>query len=498
MAEAPRPSVPGIRVTPCNGAPVRPDGDYVLYWMIAARRTFDSFALDSALEHCRELGRPLVVLEALRADYPYASDRLHRFAIQGMADNAARFAGGPVRHYPYVEPTTGAGRGLLQGLAERACVVVTDEFPDFFLPRMVAAAARKLTVRLEMVDGIGLLPLRGAARAFTHAQHFRRHLQRELPAHLEARPVADPLQGLDWLPRLPENALAAVERRFPPAGSGLLAAGDAALSALPIDHSVPPAPIEGGTSAARLTLERFLDDRLDLYAEKRNQIDPPIASGLSPYLHWGFISTHRIFEEVASREGWHEGRLAPRPTGGRAGWWGMSPGAEAFLDELVTWRELTHNTSFLLPDHTRIESLPLWARTTLQKHASDPRPVTYSLEELESGATHDPLWNAAQGELRAEGRMHNYLRMLWGKSILAWTRDPVEALGTMAYLNDRWALDGRDPNSWGGFFWCLGRYDRPWAPERPIFGTVRYMTSASTARKLRVKDYVARYAKPTS
>jgi deoxyribodipyrimidine photo-lyase len=487
---------PADRVAAVNAAPLRADGAYVLYWMIAARRAAYNFALQRATEHCAALGRPLVVLEALRCDYPHASDRLHAFALAGMADNAESFARTSVHHYPYVEPERGAGRGLLHALAEHACVVVTDEFPEFFLPRMVAAAGARLPVRLEQVDGNGLLPLRAAPRAFTHAHHFRRFVQGALPHHLAQRPAADPLQGAA-LPPLTEAAraaLAAVEARWPRAAPELLRADAAALRALPIDHRVPPVELRGGSEAAARVLRRFVDERLADYADHRNRIDPPAASRLSPYLHWGFLSVHQVLEALAEREGWNAERPVPAVTGKRQGWWSMSPGAEAFLDELVTWRELCFNTSFLLPRHRDYASLPDWARLTLERHAADPRPVLYSLDELEAGATHDRVWNAAQGELLREGRIHNYLRMLWGKCILGWSADPREALDRMVYLNNRWALDGRNPSSWGGIFWCLGRYDRAWGPERPIFGTVRYMSSAATARKLRLDGYLARYA----
>ncbi|MBV9109640.1 MAG: deoxyribodipyrimidine photolyase, partial [Gemmatimonadetes bacterium] len=180
----PRSAVPALRIRAVNDAAARSDGDYVLYWMIASRRTRWSFALQRAVDWCMELRRPLVVLEAIRCDYRWASDRLHAFAIDGMADNAAAFARAGVRHHPYVEPARGAGKGLLEALAARACVVVTDEFPEFFLPRMVAAAGRRLSIRLEAVDGNGLLPLRATAKAHATAFHFRRLLQAELPEHL--------------------------------------------------------------------------------------------------------------------------------------------------------------------------------------------------------------------------------------------------------------------------------------------------------------------------
>jgi deoxyribodipyrimidine photo-lyase len=172
----------------------------------------------------------------------------------------------------------------------------------------------------------------------------------------------------------------------------------------------------------------------------------------------------------------------------------MCESAEAFLDQLVTWRELGFNCCAFRDDYDHFESLPAWALATLARHAGDPRPHLYALEEFAACGTHDPLWNAAQMQLVREGRLHNYLRMLWGKKILEWSGTPQEAASVMIELNNRYALDGRDPNSYSGIFWCLGRYDRPWGPERPIFGTVRYMSSANTARKVRVKDFIRWYA----
>jgi len=174
----------------------------------------------------------------------------------------------------------------------------------------------------------------------------------------------------------------------------------------------------------------------------------------------------------------------------------MSPSAEAFLDELVTWRELGYGFCTHEPDYDRYESLPAWARATLEDHASDPREHIYSVDELGAASTGDDLWNAAQRQLVHEGVIHNYLRMLWGKRILEWTRHPREALAVMIEINNRYALDGRDPNSYSGICWVLGRFDRGW-PERAIFGKVRSMTSASTRRKVKLDDYLARWGDPT-
>nr|MDP9120589.1 deoxyribodipyrimidine photolyase [Acidobacteriota bacterium] len=250
----------------------------------------------------------------------------------------------------------------------------------------------------------------------------------------------------------------------------------------------------GGEEAARRVLGRFLDERLARYGEGRNEPEEEVTSGLSPYLHFGYLSAHELFAALAARERWSPERLGQGAKGAREGWWGMSAAAEKFLDEAVTWREVGYNMASHRADHDRYESLPEWARETLSRHAGDPRPHLYDLAELTAADTHDELWNAAQRQLAATGRMHNYLRMLWGKKILEWSASPRQALLSMIELNNRYALDGRDPNSYSGIFWCLGRYDRPWGPERPIFGTIRYMSSDSTRRKMRVDGYLARYA----
>jgi len=483
--------VPALRIRPANEQSVRPDGARVVYWMIASRRVRFNYGLQRAADWSRHLGLPLVILEALRSDYRWASDRLHRFIIDGMADTAAALEGRSVTYLPYVEAEHGAGSGLLEALAADAAVVVTDDFPTFFLPSMVVAAAERTPVLLEAVDSNGLLPMAGADREFTTAYSFRRFLQKNLLQHLAEMPLEDPLA--EDLP-LPIPLPAATTQRWPRATEDLLAGGKNSLSALPIDHSVAVAPVRGGSSAAEASLRRFLDDRLDRYLTERNRPEAEVTSGLSPSLHFGHISAHEVFLETMRRERWTPEDVVPPANGRRAGWWGVSENAEAFLDQFITWRELGFNFSHHRPDHDRWDSLPAWAITTLSKHARDRREYIYSLDEFANATTHDPLWNAAQTQLTSEGTIHNYLRMLWGKKILEWTSEPREALEVMIELNNRFALDGRDPNSYTGIFWVLGRHDRAWGPERPIFGTVRYMSSANTARKFPVRAFVNRFS----
>jgi deoxyribodipyrimidine photo-lyase len=482
------------RIQSRNSSPVRKSGSHVLYWMTSARRLEWNQGLERAVEWARTLDHPLLIFEALRIDYPWASQRLHRFCIEGMADHARRLDGTRVGYYPYVEREASQGKGLLTALAETASVVVTDAFPSFFLPRMLTAAASILPVRLEAVDSNGVLPLQRPDRDFRTAYSFRRYLQRVLPGLLAEGPRAYPLTG-DPLPPFP-GVSRTIQEQWPPVSRTELDDPQALVESLPLTQQVPPVPIRGGRQAAARTLTRFLEDGLPGYAQGRNHPDRSHVSGLSPYLHWGHISSREVVDVLLDQEGWRPDRLAAEADGRREGWWGLSSDAEGFLDQLVTWRELGYLTAWRNEDHESWDTLPEWARDTLNAHASDPRPHLYDLEEFQEAGTHDPLWNAAQRQLRAEGTIHNYLRMLWGKKILEWSPSPQDALDWMLELNNRWALDGRNPNSTSGIFWTLGRYDRGW-PERPVFGKVRSMTSRSTRRKVELTQYLKRYG-PTS
>lgn len=482
--------VPEIRIRTGNESSVNSDGHYVLYWMIANRRAAWNFSLDRAVEWAIELKKPLVVFEALRTGYRWASDRLHQFIVQGMSENSQRFAKTPVFYYPYVEQERDAGKGLLAALGEQAAVVVSDDFPCFFLPALTAAAAQQLGVRFELVDSNGLLPMRAAPKVFSRAFDLRRFLQKELLPHLADAPQPKPLidAPLPQLKQLP----ATITDRWPVAEIDKLASDKSWLARLPIDHHVVVASDQGGTSAAEKQLKVFVNRKLSGYLA-RNEPDEDVASGLSPWLHFGHISSHQIFDAVTRAEGWDPSKVADKSTGSSKGWWGTSEPVESFLDELITWRELGYNMCWQRSDYDQFDSLPDWAQQTLSEHAADQRSHVYDLEEFETARTHDALWNAAQNQLVREGRMHNYLRMLWGKKILEWTAHPRDALDVMIELNNKYALDGRNPNSYSGIFWVLGRYDRAWGPERPIFGKIRYMSSENTARKLQVKNYIQRF-----
>ncbi len=421
--------------------------------------------------------------------YQWASDRIHQFVIDGMRDNEKSAAKHSVVYYPYVEPTANHGKGLLSAFAQDACVVVGDYYPCFFLPNMHNKAAHSLSVKLELVDSCGLLPLFATDRDFTTAYSFRRFLQKKLPPWLADTPNKD---GLSCLKNKQIKVPSAITKKWSKTDLQTIS-----LASIDIDHTVTPSQLVGGTKQAHRILQSFVVNRLPDYVENRNMALPSGTSGLSPYMHFGHISSHQIFDQIVKAEDWDPSKLSTATHGKRTGFWGMTPAAEAFFDQYITWRELGFVTCVHRKDYASYTSLPSWAQTTLAEHAKDPRVPQYTMEHWKSASTHDPLWNAAQTQLRREGVMHNYLRMLWGKKILHWSATPQQALQTMIHLNNKYALDGRDPNSYSGIFWTLGRYDRAWGPVRPIFGKVRYMTSASTLRKLRLKDYLLKYGGPT-
>lgn len=489
------PEVPSIRVSTLIDAPPSPQGQYVLYWMIANRRLSYNFALDRAIWWAKTLDKPLIILEPLRCGYRWASDRLHRFIMDGMAEHHKQLHGDPnIAYYPYLERAEGQGSGLLQAMSEHACVVVTDDYPAFFIPKMLRAAAKQLSTRFEKIDANGLLPLAATDRVYTTAYSFRRALHKLLPKHLAHRPQAAPLQALK-LPPLNAYPLREIVKRWPAATLEQLEDQDGQLIAsLPIDHSVGKVGLRGGDEAAQQQLRRFIKLGLPIYKEQRNDPDAHAASGLSPYLHFGHIGTHHIFDALIQRDQWSPEQISDKPTGQREGWWNTSPEVESFLDELITWREIGYNMAHHAPDQLEsYDSLADWAKETLQDHLQDHRPYVYTLEEFEQAKTHDRIWNAAQNELVKTGKMHNYLRMLWGKKIIEWSPTPQHALDIMIELNNKYALDGRDPNSYSGIFWCFGRYDRGWT-ERDILGKVRYMSSDSTQRKLNLRGYLNTYA----
>ena len=312
------PPVDDHRIFPLNEAPVNLDGDYVLYWMIAHRRTEWNHSLQRAVWWSDFLQKPLVIFEPLRIGYQWASDRHHQWIIDGMKDQAKACSAQNITYYPYIEPAKGEGKGLLKALAQSATVLVTDEYPCFFLPRMVRRASQLVTCRMESVDSNGILPLQKSDRTYTTAASFRRFLQKKILPHFspEAFPSPQPLTLSSHLAHASIDE--SIQKNWPQSSLE-----DFQVSSLDIDHSVYP--IEGGGRIAGLAkLAQFVDSKLHRYHRDRNQVDQCAASGLSAHIHFGHISSHEVVQYAFQSCEWHPSQVAPKVSGSRSGWWGAS------------------------------------------------------------------------------------------------------------------------------------------------------------------------------
>lgn len=505
------------RIRRLNDRPFNTQGRYVLYWSQMFRRLHANHALDHALALATEHGKPLVVYEALKLNYPWANARIHTFVLQGMRDNARAAQQMGVSYWPFVETPDHNGHGLVKKLAADAVCIVTDDYPAFIVPAHNRALAARCDVPLIVVDSNGIVPLALLGDAVGAAAHLRPRIHKLFAEAWNYRASREPV--------IPPAIKTLVDPPFEPWDSNCVIADF--VTSLPLDASVAPVVgVEGGTVAGQALLTDFVRQKLHRYAQERNNPDAPAraaASGLSAHIHFGHLAIQEVAEAVLGKD-WTPREINPK-TRNKDDFFCRDTNVNSFLDEAITWRDLGHHWHFVrlrqaanTPTSTKswqqpqetvpqfnFESmdfspggertldvvLPDWAQATLRKHTSDPREYLYTLEEFEAAATHDELWNAAQTELLTTGRVHNYLRMLWGKKVIEWSRTPAEAYRILEHLNNKYALDGRDPNSYSGIHWCFGLFDRPWAPERKVFGTVRYMSSENTARKFDLEGYLA-------
>ncbi len=436
------------------GAP-DPEGSCVVYWMQRAQRAFDNPALDVAIEAANALRKPVVAFLGLVPFYPNANLRHYAFLVQGFPDIARGLAkrgvGLVLRRYPH--------HGLIRFCQEvRASLVIGDENPLREPEGWRRAAAQKLRVPCWTVDADVIVP----SKLLEKEQYAARTIRPRLRALLDEFLVP------------PANPRARVAWKRPRRLASLRPESDL-LEGFPIDRSVPPvAAMRGGSAEAQRALSAFVRRRLRGYAVERNRPETDGTSRLSPYLHFGHLGPHTVALAV---------RRAGAPRADR----------EAFLEELVVRRELAVNFVRFNRNYDRLAGCEPWALRTLGAHRRDEREHSYSLRRLEGAETHDPLWNAAQRQMTAGGWMHGYLRMYWAKKILEWTRSPQEAFEIAVRLNDRYELDGRDPNGYAGIAWAIGgKHDRAWGPERPVYGKIRYMSYASTSRKFDSRLYIRR------
>jgi len=511
------PNINDDRIRLANDSPIDPAGRYVLYWCQMYRRWDRNHALDAAIAQARELKKPLVVYEGLKLNYPWASARMHQFMLEGMAESAKRAKELGIHYWPFVETPEHNGHGLLRQLCEKACLLITDDYPQFIVPAQIRALAAKVDIAVWAVDGNSLVPLKLLGPPTAAAAHLRPKIRKLFAEGWKHRAEAEP--DFERV-RGPKSLAAPFELWQPPDDLGAFVKG------LPIDQSVPAVSgTPGGSIEAHAVLADFLKFKLDRYAEERSLPDDPkrnSASRLSPHLRHGHISIQEVVEQTLGKK-WTLDEINPQARG-RDDYYCRDANINSFLDEAITWRDVglqwnfarrgqgsgvssqnkswqnegeqpsfnfeTHDFSPLSSKGTLKAVLPPWAMATLEKHTGDAREFLYTLEEFENADTHDELWNAAQTELVATGRIHNYLRMLWGKKVLEWTKTPEEAYSILEHLNNKYALDGRDSNSYTGILWCFALFDRPWPPERQVFGNIRFMSSTNTGKKFKLKGYL--------
>jgi deoxyribodipyrimidine photo-lyase len=452
------------RVTVRRAGPPRKGAKCVVYWMQRAVRARDNAALDVAIEAANLLGLPVVVYFHVIPNYPNANRRHYHFLQQGLRDAAEdaaeRGVGFLVRRAP----------DKIEGFLEavQAALVIGDENPCREPERWRRALKRKLRIPFWTVDADVVVPSRIFNRSFALLHHFRPHLKRELPKFLVAPPKIEPLHA--WKPK----------RVLP----GFDLSQDMTAGFTKLDRSVKPVDtFTGGTHAALKRLNEFIRNDLAAYNQARNHPETDGTSRLSPYLHFGNIGPLTV--ALAVEKAAAKGKIPPEAK-------------ERFLEQVIGWRELAVLFVRHEPNYDNWQSGAPWARKTLMEHAGDPRPYKYSLEQLERAETHDDLWNAGQRQMVETGWMHNFLRMYWGKKILEWTPSAEVAFEWAVVLNDRYELDGRDPNGYANIAWAIvGRHDRPWF-NRPVYGLVRPMTGASFSKKFDSAAYIRQQTRSRS
>ena len=445
------------RVFARRQGPPRPHARCVVYWMQRAMRIVDNPALDVAISAGNLLGLPVVVFFSVIPNYPHANFRHYHFLQQGLCDVAAdaaeRGVGFVLRRHP---------DNSLEAFLEEtsAALLIGDENPCREPERWRKVLAKRLKLPYWTVDADVVVPSRVFGRDYFLLHHFRPHLKRELPKYLVPQKKIRP--DHEWKP--PQHM------------ANFSLAEDITAGFDKLDRTVLPVEtFTGGSHAALKRLRDFVHHDLALYETDRNHPEKKGTSRLSPYLHFGNISPITI--ALACHRAVEQGR-APESARDR------------YLNELIGWRELSALFVRYNPNYDNWECADPWAQKSLLEHAGDPRPGRYTLRQLETAETHDELWNAAQNEMVASGWMHNYMRMYWAKKILEWAPDPATAFDWAVILNDKYELDGRDPNGYAGIAWAIvGKHDRPWF-DRPVFGTVRTMMAASTAKKFDSEAYI--------
>lgn len=447
------------RVRLLNNHTANADAKYVLYWMQMFKRTTHNHALNFAIAEANARKLPLVVYEGLKFYYPWANDRLHTFILEGVEEKRTAFEKMGIRYVFYLQNNKSAPKQIVAKLAKDAAIIVTDDFPCFIIPDHNKAIVEKAKIPVYSVDSNGVIPLSKFEKEEFAARTIRPKIHRIWK---------------DYLKPFKEEKIAIKKPNLKVDGTETKVTAkeiEKLVASCTIDHTVKPSNhYHGGTANGRKRLKKFLKNILPDYETARNKPEKDGSSRLSAYLHFGFLSSLEIALAVQEADA-------------------SKPSKDAYLEELIVRRELSYNFTSHNKNYDSLKSLPDWVQKTMREHVKDERPILYTAEELERGETHDELWNAAQREMLVTGEMHNYVRMLWGKKVIEWTKSYEEAFSILEHLNNNYCLDGRNPNSYAGILWCFGKHDRAWM-ERPIFGKLRYMASENTGKKFDSKKYI--------
>lgn len=441
------------------------DGDYVLYWMRNAVRVDENPALDVARLLASKQGIPLLVYHAISEHYEYASDRHHTFMLEG-AEDVQRQVRELGLDYAFHLATPQDRNPHLVTLAQKASCVVTELMPVDPPRRFVKVLSERVSTPIISVDTACVVPMTLVKKPFVRAFKYRSATKKQYAERLtRAWPTIDVETPKFPLESLPFRPLEITKSCIPDL-----------VARCEIDHAVGPVvDSPGGSQAGYERWNRFKEKDLRGYAKKRNNALIDGVSRMSAYLHYGMVSPLRIARESAAID---------------------NAGSEKYLDELLIWREMAYAFCFHRDDHDQWSAIPEWAQQTLEDHAGDLRHEIYTWEQLARGETQDDFWNAAQKSLLLNGELHNNVRMTWGKALLDWLETPQLALQTIIDLNHRYALDGRDPASYGGILWCLGQFDRPFEPPKNILGTVRPRPTSQHASRLDTSKFLAKVSTP--
>ncbi|MFB3897373.1 MAG: deoxyribodipyrimidine photo-lyase [bacterium] len=428
----------------------------VIYWMSREQRSTDNWALLYAQQIAVEQRVPVVVIFCLVPEFLDATIRHYAFMLQGLQEVERNLA---KKQIPFILLTGDPGQAIPQFVKQsKSSMLITDFDPLRIKRDWKLRVGERIHIPVFEVDAHNIVPCWIASRKREFGAYtIRPKLHRLLPEYLDEFPKLNS-HPYPWKSKLKQNIV-----------------WNKVVAALKVDRTVSEIKnfIPGEKAALKL-LKDFINHRLIKYDIDRNDPNLAAQSNLSPYLHFGQIAPQRVALAIIKSK--HPKKAK-----------------DSFLEELIVRRELSDNFCYYTPNYDSVAGFPNWAKKTLDEHRDDTRTYRYSIDQFELGQTHDPLWNAAQREMILTGKMHGYLRMYWAKKILEWTESPEQAIQTAIYLNDKYSLDGRDPNGYTGIAWSIGGvHDRAWN-ERPIFGKIRYMSYNGCKSKFDVKKYIARF-----